>query len=34
VAISPHALRYESYQVTTPLQPFGFTGYQMDEAGG
>jgi len=24
----------ESHQKTTPLQPFGFTGYQMDEAGG
>jgi len=24
----------ESHQETTPLQPFGFTGYQMDEAGG
>jgi len=24
----------ESHQGTTPLQPFGFTGYQMDEAGG
>jgi len=34
VAISPLALKCESYKVTTPLQPFGFTGYQMDEAGG
>jgi len=24
----------ESHQKTTPLQPFGFTGYQMDGAGG